>query len=270
MLACASRIPIIRYVSGACLAHRPSPRNALASRHLHIARDTSIRTRTQSPRSIRHIHAVPHDPNKLVLSDAQRSTIYALSTPPGRAGIAVVRVSGPDVTEVWEKLVRLPNNLSAEGSRHMGISFPWKLRRCQIVHPETEEPIDEGLAVYFKGARLLLSVLRVLIFLPVIIIAPRSFTAEDVLELHVHSGRAIVNAILQALACLPSCRLAMPGEFTRRAFLAGRLDLTQVEGLNDLINADTESQRRLALQATSVRIYTCQPTAISKQLQRGR
>lgn len=85
-------------------------------------------------------------------------------------------------------------------------------------------------------------------------LGPRSFTAEDVVELHVHSGRAIISSVLDALARNSMCRLADPGEFTRRAFLAGRLDLTAVEGLHDLINAETASQRKAALQAVGVRM----------------
>ncbi|KAH8105512.1 tRNA modification GTPase TrmE [Cristinia sonorae] len=177
------------------------------------------------PYSKRQIHIQ----DELAPSDAQRSTIYALSTPAGKAGIAVIRLSGPDVMKAWDKLVRLSNP-------HVTRPTPWKLHRCQVVHPETNECIDDGLAVYFKG--------------------PKSFTTEDVLELHVHSGRAVVTAVLQALACLPFCRLAVPGEFTRRAFASGRLDLTQVEGLHDLINADTESQRKLALRSTSGSLKT--------------
>ena len=72
------------------------------------------------------------------------------------------------------------------------------------------------------------------------------------LELHVHSGRAIISSVLGALSSLDLCRPAEPGEFTRRAFLGGRLDLTQVEGLKDLINADTETQRKVALNAAAV------------------
>ena len=83
-------------------------------------------------------------------------------------------------------------------------------------------------------------------------IAPKSFTGEDTIELHIHSGRAILNSVLSALSTLPSLRLAEPGEFTRRAFESGRLDLTEVEGLHDLINADTSSQRQAALQAVGV------------------
>ncbi|KAJ7499320.1 tRNA modification GTPase TrmE [Mycena latifolia] len=154
---------------------------------------------------------------RLVLSDAQRSTIYALSTPPGKAGVAVVRVSGPNALNVWTELVK------------QRAPVPWKMERCRILHPETREQLDDGLAVFFKG--------------------PRSFTTEDVLELHIHSGRAIIASVLGALSRLPYCRPAEPGEFTRRAFQGGRLDLTQVEGLKDLIDAETEGQRRIALRA---------------------
>lgn len=79
------------------------------------------------------------------------------------------------------------------------------------------------------------------------------------LELHIHSGRAIVSSVLTALSRLPFCRPAEPGEFTRRAFQGGRLDLTQVEGLKDLIDAETEGQRRIALRAAGVNILSPLP-----------
>jgi tRNA modification GTPase len=101
------------------------------------------------------------------------------------------------------------------------------LQRRHVVDPETEERLDDSLVVFFKG--------------------PKSFTTEDTLELHIHSGRAVLSAVLRALAKLPYCRPAAPGEFTRRAFEGGRLDLTQVEGLRDLIDAETEAQRRVAV-----------------------
>ncbi|KAF5361582.1 hypothetical protein D9757_011560 [Collybiopsis confluens] len=153
----------------------------------------------------------------------RRKTIYALSTPMGKAGVAVIRISGPGTLQVWNSV------LKSSSSKQMTLPEPWKMQRCQIVHPEGREVLDDGLAVFFKS--------------------PRSFTTEDVLELHIHSGRAIISSVLAALSVLPFCRPAEPGEFTRRAFTGGRLDLTQVEGLKDLIDAETESQRRLALQA---------------------
>jgi hypothetical protein len=78
--------------------------------------------------------------------------------------------------------------------------------------------------------------------------SPRSFTTKDVLKLHVPGGRAVIIAVLSALGHIPMCRLAVPGEFARRVFEGGRLDLTQVEGLRDLVDADMESQRRGAAQ----------------------
>ncbi|KAF8630044.1 hypothetical protein AX15_003135 [Amanita polypyramis BW_CC] len=108
------------------------------------------------------------------------------------------------------------------------------MEHCRIVRPSTnfgsEDTLDSGLAVFFKG--------------------PKSFTTEDVLELHVHSGRAVIGSVLSALSSIPYCRPAEPGEFTRQAFLGGRLDLTQVEGLKDLIDAETESQRQMAVRAS--------------------
>ncbi|KAF8632008.1 hypothetical protein AX17_004952 [Amanita inopinata Kibby_2008] len=170
--------------------------------------------------------AFPHAPTT---SDAQKSTIYALSTPPGKGGVAVVRVSGPDTLAVWQCMVRPSRPRFA-----LVHPRPWRMEHCRIVkpfgaNPNSEETIDEGLAVYFRG--------------------PKSFTTEDVLELHIHSGRAIIASMLSALSTIPFCRPAEHGEFTRRAFLGGRLDLTQVEGLKDLIDAETESQRQMAVRA---------------------
>ncbi|KAF7354962.1 tRNA modification GTPase TrmE [Mycena sanguinolenta] len=195
------------------------------SRHdqhcLAIAPFFVVRSAHTEPKRVRLLHPA--------LSDAQRATIYALSTPPGKAGVAVVRVSGPNAIDVWSKLVK---------TRKRQLPEPWKMERCQVVHPETGEILDDGLAVFFK--------------------APRSFTTEDVVELHIHSGRAIISSVLAALSRLPYCRPAEAGEFTRRAFHGGRLDLTQVEGLKDLVDAETEGQRRLALRAAGVgEIYAC-------------
>jgi tRNA modification GTPase len=126
------------------------------------------------------------------------------------------------------------------------------MERCRVAHPHSGEIIDDGLAVFFKGILLFHEITgpaRRRIFLNA---APNSFTTEDVLELHVHSGRAILSSVLAALSSLPFCRPAEAGEFTRRAFEGGRMDLTQVEGLNDLINAETEGQRKIALRAARV------------------
>ncbi|MEX1154071.1 tRNA uridine-5-carboxymethylaminomethyl(34) synthesis GTPase MnmE [Parvibaculum sp.] len=142
-------------------------------------------------------------------------TIYALSTAPGRAGVAVLRISGAGAGAALEALTgaRLPPPRMAV------------LRR--FIDPETQGPLDRGLALFFP--------------------APASFTGENVVELHLHGGRAVVAGVLGALARLPDLRAAAPGEFTRRAFENGKLDLTEVEGLADLIDAETEAQRAQAL-----------------------
>lgn len=96
-----------------------------------------------------------------------------------------------------------------------------------ILHPTTADELDRGIVVWFP--------------------APKSFTGEDVAELQVHGGRAVIKAVLDALATIPGCRMAEPGEFARRAFVNGKLDLAEAEGLADLIDAETEAQRRQAL-----------------------
>jgi tRNA modification GTPase len=141
-------------------------------------------------------------------------TIFALSSAPGRAGIAVVRVSGTRAGDVVDALAppRPKDRLAA-------------LRR--IRDPQSAEVLDEALVLFFA--------------------APRTETGEDMAELHLHGGPAIVKAVLAALGRQPGCRLAEPGEFARRAFQNGKLDLAQVEGLADLIEAETEAQRHQAL-----------------------
>lgn len=144
----------------------------------------------------------------------EAQTIFALSTPPGRSGIAVVRVSGSHAGAVIDALAGpRPKERVAT------------LRR--IRDPRTREVLDEGLVLFFA--------------------APRSQTGEDMAELHVHGGPAIVRGVLDLLGRQPHCRLAEPGEFARRAFENGRIDLAEAEGLADLIEAETEAQRRQAL-----------------------
>ena len=193
------------------------------------------------------------------VSDAERRTVYALSTPPGKAGVAVFRVSGPAAEEAWRRMVRVRgrgrSRATADAPR------PWRFERCAVVHPDSGDVLDVGLAVFFKGAPTGVFLFSLPTFRKKLTLrtGPKSFTTEDVLELHTHSGRALVAAILAALARLPFCRPAEPGEFTRRAFEGGRLDLTQVEGLKDLIDSETETQRRLALRVARVREYTFPP-----------
>jgi len=150
---------------------------------------------------------------------ATRDTIYAPASGHGRAAVATIRISGPASGEGLARLLRgrLPEARRAS------------LRR--LVHPATGELLDQALVLWMPG--------------------PASFTGEDQAELQIHGGLAVRSAVLQALGALPHHRLAEPGEFTRRAFLNGRLDLTEVEGLADLIDAETEAQRRQALRQMS-------------------
>ena len=150
---------------------------------------------------------------------ADASTIFALSSGPGKAGVAVIRVSGPAAREA---LVRMASPEVLD--RRAG------LRR--IVHPVTGDVLDHALVLFFAG--------------------PRSETGEDVAEFQVHGGRAVVRAVLEALGNIPGCRLAEPGEFARRAFDNGKLDLVEIEALADLVDAETEAQRRLALRSGGV------------------
>ena len=141
-------------------------------------------------------------------------TIFALSSGRGRAGVAVVRVSGPEAGAALEALGGAP------------APKPRLASRRKLAHPGGER-IDDALVLWFP--------------------APASFTGEDVAEFHVHGGRAVVEAVLASLGALPGLRPADPGEFTRRAVENGKFDLTQAEALADLINAETEAQRRQAL-----------------------
>ena len=145
-------------------------------------------------------------------------TIFALSSGGGRAAVAVMRVSGPGAGDALARIGSAPLPAPREAA----------LRRFR--RPETGEPIDRGLALWFPG--------------------PASATGEDVAEFHVHGGPAVLAALGAALASMPGLRPAEPGEFTRRAFEAGRLDLTQAEGIADLVAAETEAQRRQALGQT--------------------
>jgi tRNA modification GTPase len=144
----------------------------------------------------------------------ERDTIFALSSGRPPAAIAVVRVSGPQSRLALQALTgRVPE--------------PRKVALVSVRDPLTGAAIDQALALWFPG--------------------PNSETGEDAAELQLHGGRAVISAVLAALGRLDGFRLAEPGEFTRRAFEHGRIDLTQVEALADLIYAETEAQRRQAL-----------------------
>ncbi len=144
----------------------------------------------------------------------QPDTIYALSSGRPPVAIAVIRISGPRAGDALKALAgRLPE--------------PRRAMFARVRDPKTTEIIDEALALWFPG--------------------PNSETGEDAAELQVHGGRAVIAAVFSALSQIDGLRPAEAGEFTRRAFENGKLDLTRVEGLADLIYADTDVQRRQAL-----------------------
>ncbi len=148
------------------------------------------------------------------MPEPPRDTIFALSSGRGPAAIAVVRISGP---RAGEALKALTGKLPA----------PREAALARVRDPQTKEGIDQALILWFPG--------------------PNSETGEDTAELQLHGGRAVIAATLSALSRLPGLRPAEAGEFTRRAFENGKLDLTAVEGLADLVAAETQGQRRQAL-----------------------
>ena len=146
-----------------------------------------------------------------------RRTIFALASGLGKAAIAVIRVSGPDAAQAIEALAgQLPHPRQA--------SFR------KIIDPCDRKIIDSGLVLWFPG--------------------PNSFTGEDSGEFQVHGSRSVVSLLLKVLSRMPGMRLAKPGEFARRALENSKLDLVAIEALGDLIEAETEQQRRLAIEQT--------------------
>ncbi|HYD24678.1 MAG TPA: tRNA uridine-5-carboxymethylaminomethyl(34) synthesis GTPase MnmE [Croceibacterium sp.] len=141
-------------------------------------------------------------------------TIFALSSGPPPAGIAVVRVSGSAAGAALEALA--------------GRRPPPRRATLAELREAAGELLDRGLVLWFPG--------------------PDTVTGEDLAELHLHGGRAVIGAVEAALAAMPGLRRAEPGEFTRRAFVNGRIDLAEAEGLADLLEAETEIQRRAAVQ----------------------
>lgn len=144
-------------------------------------------------------------------------TIFALASARGAAGVAIVRISGPAVLDACDRL--------------LGLRPAVRQATLVSVMSASGERLDQALAVRFEG--------------------PASFTGEDVLELNLHGSVAVVDAVLRELSALSGCRIAEPGEFTRRALGNGKMDLLAVEGLSDLIAAETEQQRKQAMQTYS-------------------
>ncbi|KUI61062.1 tRNA modification GTPase MSS1, mitochondrial [Cytospora mali] len=179
-----------------------------------------------------------HQSISFIAGHAKNGTIYALSSAQGRAGIAVIRISGPACLEIYQKLCPLKPLLKPRYASVRTLYDPDL--------PDETHILDSGsLVLFFPG--------------------PRTVTGEDVLELHTHGGPATVKAVLgaiprctttttpttSALSRATTIRYAEPGEFTKRAFLNGRLDLSQVESLGDVLDAETEQQRRAAVRGNS-------------------
>ena len=146
-------------------------------------------------------------------------TIFALSTGPGISGLAVIRISGKECKIIFEKMIsgKMPEPRVAT------------LKKINKIN--TNEIIDEGLILWFP--------------------APHSYTGEDMIEMHIHGGIAVIKAIQETLSEIEECRLAEPGEFTKLAFLNGKISLLKAESVSDLISSETEIQRRQALDVMS-------------------
>ena len=146
----------------------------------------------------------------------QNETIVAVATPPGRGGIGIVRLSGPEATRIAQPMLRLRNPMAHAQARF-----------ADVLDVETQEKLDEAVVTFFA--------------------APHSYTGEDVVEVAAHGSPVILETLVRQ-ALQGGARLAAPGEFTQRAFLCGRIDLTQAEAVHDLIEAQTLYQARVAAQ----------------------
>jgi len=155
------------------------------------------------------------------LSGSDKDTICAVSTPPGPGGIGIVRISGIDAVGVSTRIIRLKHAKVGQNKQKFRINYGW------VVNPHDDTIVDE----------VLVSVMR----------APATYTREDVVEINCHGGPAVVSRVLR-LALDAGARLAEPGEFTRRAFLNGRIDLTQAEAVMDVISSSTGLALRSAME----------------------
>lgn len=150
-----------------------------------------------------------------------KNTIYALSTVFGKSGVAVIRISGNEVLSIISKITSI--NVNTIKPRYAYFT--------DIINPTTKEILDKSLVLYFK--------------------APYSFTGEDILEIQCHGSKAVLNSVLNVLSSLEGVRLAEPGEFSKRAFYNNKMDLTEAEGLADLIDAETSEQQKYAIRQLS-------------------
>src|SRR5271165_1927906 len=141
-------------------------------------------------------------------------TIVAIATPPGRGGIGVVRLSGTEAISIAQPMLRLPHEL-----------HPNRAHFCELIDPATNDRIDEVVVTFFAK--------------------PHSYTTDDVVEISCHGSPVVLRHVVE-MTLARGARLAEPGEFTMRAFLNGRIDLTQAEAVRDLIDSQTLYQAQLA------------------------
>ena len=160
-------------------------------------------------------------------------TIAAIATPPGTGGVGIIKVSGPLAMPIAEKIFRRNGAGNGSGAGLSGKLTSYRLYYGRIVSPEQSATLDEVLLAVMK--------------------APHSYTREDVVEIQGHAGPAALKSIL-TLVLQHGARLADPGEFTRRAFLNGRIDLTQAEAVADIINARTDAALQVAANQVSGRL----------------
>ena len=146
-------------------------------------------------------------------------TIFALSSGPGISGVAVIRISGLKTKEILEKIAIGP------------FPEPRVASLKKIIEIQTKDLIDEGILIWFPG--------------------PKSYTGEDMAEIHIHGSRAVIQSILDNISKIEGCRLAEPGEFTKRAFQNEKINLLKAESIGDLIASETEIQRKQALKIMS-------------------
>ncbi len=144
-----------------------------------------------------------------------KKTIFALATSPGRSGVAIIRISGEHALEALKHLTQAP------------LPEARKAALRDLINPISKDLIDQAIVLFFPG--------------------PNSFTGENIVELHIHGSRAIINELIKLLSDFSNFRLANPGEFAKRAFLNGRMDLTSSEGLADLIDSETSIQHKQAI-----------------------
>ena len=142
-------------------------------------------------------------------------TIYALSSGPGISGVAVIRISGKETSTILKLVTK------------KDLPKPRVATIKKIIDPNNLELIDEGIVLWFPG--------------------PESYTGEDMAELHIHGSKAVINAIHKTLGDTKKCRIAEPGEFTKRAFQSGKINLLKAESISDLVSSETEIQRKQAI-----------------------